>query len=155
MPAMCLPLYASSSTAASIKTKRPATKATTIFSTLPTFRRFTFTCKASNSSRCSPIPDYNLYDLLGIESSSNQSQIKSAYRALQKHCHPDIAGPAGHDMAIILNQAYSVLSDPSSRFAYDKVTHASFHFSLGRMLALYIRQMRSFYCAFTGAFQDG
>jgi curved DNA-binding protein CbpA len=40
---------------------------------------------------------------------------------LQKRCHPDIAGPAGHDMAIILNEAYSILSDPNSRSAYDKV----------------------------------
>ncbi|KAF2322562.1 hypothetical protein GH714_018959 [Hevea brasiliensis] len=43
-----------------------------------------------------------------------------AYRTLQKRCHPDIAGPTGHDMAIILNEAYSVLSDPNSRLAYDK-----------------------------------
>ncbi|KAF2292071.1 hypothetical protein GH714_007347 [Hevea brasiliensis] len=45
-----------------------------------------------------------------------------AYRTLQKRCHPDIAGPTGHDMAIILNEAYSVLSDPNSRLAYDKVS---------------------------------
>ncbi|KAL6332938.1 hypothetical protein AAG906_019946 [Vitis piasezkii] len=43
-----------------------------------------------------------------------------AYRKLQKRCHPDIAGPAGHDMAIILNEVYSVLSDPNLRLAYDK-----------------------------------
>ncbi|ERN09441.1 uncharacterized protein LOC18437594 [Amborella trichopoda] len=64
--------------------------------------------------------DCDLYELLGIDSTSDQSQIKNAYRSLQKRCHPDIAGPAGHDMAIILNQAYSVLSDPCSRLAYDK-----------------------------------
>lgn len=64
---------------------------------------------------------YDLYDLLGVDSSSNQNEIKSAYRSLQKRCHPDIAGNSGHDMAIILNEAYSVLSDPSSRSLYDKV----------------------------------
>lgn len=64
--------------------------------------------------------DFDLYDLLGIDSSSDQSQIKTAYRMLQKRCHPDIAGAAGHDMAIILNEAYSILSDPNSRLAYDK-----------------------------------
>lgn len=57
-----------------------------------------------------------------MESSSDQSEIKKAYRALQKRCHPDIAGPAGHDMAIILNQVYSLLSDPNSRSAYDQVS---------------------------------
>lgn len=64
--------------------------------------------------------DFDLYDLLGIDSSCDQSQIKTAYRSLQKRCHPDIAGPSGHDMAIILNDAYAILSDPFARFAYDK-----------------------------------
>lgn len=78
------------------------------------------TCKASSTPSNSSITDFDLYELLGIDSSSDQSKIKLAYRALQKKCHPDIAGPAGHDMAIVLNEAYSVLSDPNSRFAYDK-----------------------------------
>ncbi|KAK4261919.1 hypothetical protein QN277_004854 [Acacia crassicarpa] len=73
------------------------------------------TCRASNS-----ITQFDLYDLLGIDSCSDQSQIKLAYRSLQKRCHPDIAGAPGHQMAIILNEAYSVLSNPDSRFAYDK-----------------------------------
>ncbi|KAK7310246.1 hypothetical protein RJT34_07641 [Clitoria ternatea] len=75
----------------------------------------TLTCKAS-----SIMLDFDLYELLGIDSSCDQSQVKMAYRALQKRCHPDIAGPAGHDMAIILNEAYSILSDPNARLAYDK-----------------------------------
>ncbi|KAK1297519.1 hypothetical protein QJS10_CPB15g00047 [Acorus calamus] len=76
----------------------------------------------NNSIRCrGSITDFDLYDLLGIDSSSDLSEIKAAYRGLQKRCHPDIAGPTGHDMAIILNEAYLVLSDPSSRSVYDKV----------------------------------
>ncbi|CAO2812760.1 unnamed protein product [Amaranthus hypochondriacus] len=79
-------------------------------------------CKAASSSKSSSITitDYDLYDLLGIHSSSDQSEIKKAYRSLQKRCHPDIAGIAGHDMAIVLNEAYAVLSDPTSRYVYDK-----------------------------------
>lgn len=76
--------------------------------------------KAASSSTESFITEFDLYDLLGIDSSSDQSEIKKAYRSLQKRCHPDIAGPAGHDMAILLNQIYALLSDPVSRFAYDK-----------------------------------
>ncbi|KAL8267246.1 hypothetical protein R6Q59_004590 [Mikania micrantha] len=76
-------------------------------------------CKASGSSSYS-ITDFDLYDLLGVDSSSDHSAIKQAYRSLQKKCHPDIAGVAGHDMAIVLNEAYAVLSDPLSRFSYDK-----------------------------------
>ncbi|XP_031478266.1 chaperone protein dnaJ C76, chloroplastic isoform X2 [Nymphaea colorata] len=64
--------------------------------------------------------DYDLYELLGVDPHSDQSVIREAYRSLQKRCHPDIAGPAGHDMAIILNQAYSLLSDPLSRLLYDQ-----------------------------------
>lgn len=75
-------------------------------------------CRAYSSS----ITDFDLYDLLGVDSSSNQAQIKLAYRMLQKRCHPDIAGVPGHDMAIILNEAYALLSDPIARMAYDKVS---------------------------------
>lgn len=77
-------------------------------------------CRATSSSSSS-ITDFDLYDLLGIDRGSDKSQIKTAYRNLQKRCHPDIAGVPGHDMAIILNEAYKLLSDPISRQAYDKV----------------------------------
>ncbi|KAF3487510.1 hypothetical protein F2Q69_00056523 [Brassica cretica] len=76
-------------------------------------------CRATSSSSSS-ITDFDLYDLLGIDRGSDKSQIKTAYRNLQKRCHPDIAGVPGHDMAIILNEAYKLLSDPISRQAYDK-----------------------------------
>ncbi|KAL0738465.1 hypothetical protein Bca4012_014675 [Brassica carinata] len=79
---------------------------------------FKLKCRATSSS--SSITDFDLYDLLGIDRSSDKSQIKAAYRTLQKRCHPDIAGVPGHDMAIILNEAYKLLSDPISRQAYDK-----------------------------------
>ncbi|RDX77686.1 Chaperone protein dnaJ C76, chloroplastic, partial [Mucuna pruriens] len=80
----------------------------------------TLTCKAASSSSSSSMLDFDLYELLGIDSSCDQSQVKGAYRSLQKRCHPDIAGPSGHDMAIILNEAYAILSDPNARLAYDK-----------------------------------
>lgn len=79
------------------------------------------TCNNSVICRAN-ITDFDLYDLLGVESSSNQAQIKLAYRNLQKRCHPDIAGSSGHDMAIVLNEAYALLSDPIARMAYDKVS---------------------------------
>ncbi|KAJ6678122.1 CHAPERONE PROTEIN DNAJ C76 CHLOROPLASTIC [Salix viminalis] len=117
MPAGCLPFH---SPFASIITKNLTPKTFPSFS--PTLRKTT--CRATSSSSSSisfsSITDFDLYDLLGIDSSSDHSQIRKAYRTLQKRCHPDIAGPAGHDMAIILNEAYAVLSDPNSRLAYDK-----------------------------------
>ncbi|KAM0942219.1 putative DnaJ domain, Chaperone J-domain superfamily [Dioscorea sansibarensis] len=84
----------------------------------------------SSSIRCASKPSsppslastagYDLYDLLGIDPTADQPQIKRAYRSLQKRCHPDIAGPAGHEMAIVINEIYSLLSDPISRSAYDQ-----------------------------------
>ncbi|KAK6241534.1 DnaJ domain - like 10 [Theobroma cacao] len=119
MTATCLPLYTpATSIITKSSTPKPYTFSTSTSKKLPIYHH-SFTCKAS-ASPSSSIMDFDLYDLLGIDSSSNHSQIKTAYRALQKRCHPDIAGPAGHDMAIILNEAYSVLSDPGSRLAYDK-----------------------------------
>ncbi|KAJ3681096.1 hypothetical protein LUZ60_015585 [Juncus effusus] len=86
-----------------------------------------FVCKASNNSSNSSnnnnyswMMDMDLYNLLGIERTSGQPEIKAAYRALQKKCHPDVAGPTGHDMAIVLNEVYSFLSDPVSRSVYDQ-----------------------------------
>ncbi|XP_059447077.1 chaperone protein dnaJ C76, chloroplastic-like [Corylus avellana] len=117
MATACLPLY-TSPTASITTNKLSPKKFTTPFNA--TARKSygnSIACKASSSSS---ITDFDLYDLLGIDSSSQHSQIKTAYRTLQKRCHPDIAGPAGHDMAIILNEVYSILSDPNSRSAYDK-----------------------------------
>ncbi|KAB1206337.1 Chaperone protein DnaJ [Morella rubra] len=113
MSAAALPLYTSPTAS---KRLSPRTLSSPFTTTAKKVYGISMTCKAS----ASPVMDFDLYDLLGIDSSSHQSQIKMAYRTLQKRCHPDIAGPAGHDMAIILNEAYAVLSDPSSRSAYDK-----------------------------------
>ncbi|XP_071702125.1 chaperone protein dnaJ C76, chloroplastic [Rutidosis leptorrhynchoides] len=115
-------------------TQLPLTKSKSLFSSSlfrysnnTTHYNTNHVCKAtagsgssSSSSSSSSITDFDLYDLLGVDSTSDQSTIKQAYRMLQKKCHPDIAGLAGHDMAIILNEAYAVLSDPLSRFSYDK-----------------------------------
>ena len=124
MPAGCLPFH---SPFASIITKNLTPKTFPSFSPAP--RKtcgYSTTCRATSSSSSSvsysSITDFDLYDLLRIDSSSDHSQIRKAYRTLQKRCHPDIAGPAGHDMAILLNEAYAVLSDPNSRLAYDKVS---------------------------------
>ncbi|KAI0510172.1 hypothetical protein KFK09_010772 [Dendrobium nobile] len=90
-------------------------------------RRKDIRCKAGSggggrrgSAVASWAGEYDLYYLLGVERTSETGEIRKAYRALQKKCHPDIAGPMGHDMAILLNQVYSVLSDPASRYAYDR-----------------------------------
>ncbi|OWM90665.1 hypothetical protein CDL15_Pgr020970 [Punica granatum] len=119
MPATCLFLHAPTPSTLPTRISSYRTKSNLLAgSTAP--RKLFVRCKASTSS--SSITDFDLYELLGLDSSSTQSQIKLAYRSLQKRCHPDIAGPTGHDMSIILNEAYALLSDPNSRLAYDKAS---------------------------------
>ncbi|KAL2634357.1 hypothetical protein R1flu_005836 [Riccia fluitans] len=79
-------------------------------------------CEA-HTSRRAEVEDYgyDLYELLGVQKDATVQEIKSAYRWLQKRCHPDIAGAAGHDMSILLNDAYSILADPNRRASYDAV----------------------------------
>lgn len=108
-----------SSTPSIINNLNPNSK---LFNSSTSFRKSydnRLVCKAASNSSSS-ISDFDLYDLLGVDSSSDQADIKLAYRTLQKRCHPDIAGAAGHDMAIVLNEAYALLSDPNTRFLYDK-----------------------------------
>jgi len=55
-----------------------------------------------------------------VEENATSKQIKSAYRRLQKKCHPDIAGDEGHDMSMLLNKVYKTLMDENLRAVYDE-----------------------------------
>ncbi|KAG7671360.1 hypothetical protein Ndes2526B_g02141 [Nannochloris sp. 'desiccata'] len=60
------------------------------------------------------------YEVLGIDDTATEKEIKSAWRDLCKVCHPDISGDdVGHNLCIILNEAYEVLSDPEQRREYN------------------------------------
>jgi curved DNA-binding protein CbpA len=60
------------------------------------------------------------YEVLGINDTATDKEIKAAWRDLCKVCHPDISGDdVGHNLCIILNEAYEVLSDPEQRRAYN------------------------------------
>jgi molecular chaperone DnaJ len=61
------------------------------------------------------------YRILSVAPSATQEQIKQAFRALAKALHPDLN--RGQDTTAAfqaVNEAYSVLSDPSQRAAYDQ-----------------------------------
>ncbi|GAB4820064.1 hypothetical protein N2152v2_007110 [Parachlorella kessleri] len=66
----------------------------------------------------SGVVDY--YEILGVDDDASATEIKAAYRGLAKLCHPDFLGTKGHDMCILLNEAYSVLMDEDMRAAYDQ-----------------------------------
>lgn len=61
----------------------------------------------------------NYYIVLGISATSSQDEIKAAYRRLAKEFHPDRYGE-GHLPFQVIQEAYSVLSDPISRRTYDE-----------------------------------
>ncbi len=62
----------------------------------------------------------SLYELLGISSDASPSEIKAAYRRLAKQYHPDI-NPSSEARSRMteINEAYSILSNPAKRAAYD------------------------------------
>ncbi|MGK4003052.1 molecular chaperone DnaJ [Sorangium sp. So ce1036] len=62
------------------------------------------------------------YEVLGVERSSTQDEIKSAFRRLAAQHHPDKnPGDQGaHVRFKELNAAYQILSDPQKRAAFDR-----------------------------------
>lgn len=63
----------------------------------------------------------NLYQILEIEPTASQDEIKSAYRRLVFLYHPDKnPSPDAKDKFIQVEDAYTVLSDESKRRRYDR-----------------------------------
>jgi len=68
------------------------------------------------------------YEVLGIDKSADDAAIKKAYRALAKKYHPDMNpnDPTAEEKFKEVNEAYSILSDPEKKAAYDRYGHAAF-----------------------------
>lgn len=61
------------------------------------------------------------YAILGIEKSASDAEIKLAFRNKAKHLHPDVnQSQAANSQFQELNEAYSILSNPSTRNQYDQ-----------------------------------
>lgn len=60
-------------------------------------------------------PDFDPFELLGVDASADASTIDRAYKARIRYVHPDIAGEAGLDEAKRLNVAREWLLDPDRR----------------------------------------
>ena len=63
-----------------------------------------------------------LYDILGVRSNATFSELKAAYYARSKQCHPDLNGGTAEATAEFqrLVNAFDILSDPSTRRKYDE-----------------------------------
>ncbi len=65
------------------------------------------------------------YEVLEVDRSATQDEIRRAYRRLAKKYHPDVnKDPNAEERFKEINEAYAVLSDEEKRAAYDRYGHA-------------------------------
>jgi molecular chaperone DnaJ len=71
------------------------------------------------------MPQRDHYEVLGVRRDATPEEIKSAFKKLAAHCHPDRnqEDPTAHDRFKELNLAYQVLSDQNRRSMYDRFGH--------------------------------
>jgi curved DNA-binding protein CbpA len=62
------------------------------------------------------------YDILGVDRSVTQIEIKRAYRKLARKYHPDVSDVEDAEARFKeVGEAYEVLKDPEKRAAYDQL----------------------------------
>ena len=65
------------------------------------------------------------YDILSVPRYASRHDIKAAYVKLSKQYHPDLNpnNPTAKELFVEINEAYSTLIEPSSRYQYDLKLH--------------------------------
>ncbi len=62
----------------------------------------------------------NYYELLGVDPTSDDQQLKVAFRQFAKKNHPDRVGSQGETLFMEVRDAFEALKNPTTRFAYDR-----------------------------------
>jgi len=66
----------------------------------------------------------DLYDVLGVERSASDGDVKKAFRKLARELHPDVSDdPDAESRFREVAEAYEVLADADSRARYDRFGH--------------------------------
>jgi hypothetical protein len=68
----------------------------------------------------------DLYAILGVKRNATGEEIRSAYRAIARKCHPDVSNtPESAARFTLISKAYSVLREAETRKRYDAMLGVS------------------------------
>ena len=70
-------------------------------------------------TRASPNPPFDAYEVLGVDDDAKETEIKEAWKMLQRRYHPDSGSEADAKKSADINRAYDILTDKSARVRLD------------------------------------